>query len=175
MADEKKDAAQEIENSGGKLGLLENKAVLLGIIVVVQVILAIALTQFLILPKLGVQGAQMTPEAQTESPEKDLADLGVLVGLQEIIVTLQSDTGKTRYLRININLEVKNQMAADVVTTRLPQLRDIVIMALSDKTVDDMSRPEGKKGLRDEIFRRIDEQMPEGILMNVYFSDLVVQ
>lgn len=177
MAEEKKNKEKEKEKEsvGSKLGILENKAVLLGGIVVVQVVLAIALTQFLILPKLGVQEAQMTPEGQEMSEEKDLADLGVLVGLEEIIVTLQSESGKPRYLRININLEVKNQMAAEVVATRLPQLRDIVIMSLSDKTVDDMSRPEGKKGLRDEIFRRIDEQMPEGILMNIYFSDLVVQ
>ena len=175
MADEKKNEEKEKESGGSKLGILENKAVMLGGIVIVQVILAIALTQFLILPKLGVQGAQMAPETLEKSEKKELADLGVLVGLEEIIVTLKSDSGKPRYLRININLEVKNQMAAEVVTTRLPQLRDIVIMALSDKTVDDLSRPEGKKGLRDEIFRRIDEKMPDDILMNVYFSDLVVQ
>jgi len=48
-------------------------------------------------------------------------------------------------------------------------------MTLSDKTPEDLSTPEGKQGLRDELFRRIDEKMPEGTLMNLYFSDLVVQ
>jgi flagellar basal body-associated protein FliL len=48
-------------------------------------------------------------------------------------------------------------------------------MVLSDKTAAELSHPEGKKGLRDEIFRRINEKMPEGSLMNIYFADLVVQ
>ncbi len=170
MADEKDEAAE----SGGKPGLLENKAILLGGIVIVQAVVAIALTQFLIVPKLGIQDAQMSQPTEEESAV-EMPEMGVLVDLEEIIVTLRSETKRPRYLRTNINLEVKDQIAADIVAQRLPQLRDIVIMVISDKTPEDLSSAEGKKGIRDEIFRRIDERMPPGILMNVYFSDLVVQ
>lgn len=172
MADKDKEA----QGGGGKskLAIFENKAILLGVIVVVQALVAIGLTQFLIVPKLGVKGADLGAQAQAET-KVEMPDLGVLVGLEDVIVSLRSDNRKPRYLRININLEVKDGMVAQVVTTRLPQLRDMVIMACSDKTPEDLSTPEGKKGLRDEIFRRIDEKMPEGTLMNVYFSDLVVQ
>jgi flagellar basal body-associated protein FliL len=48
-------------------------------------------------------------------------------------------------------------------------------MTLSSETAAELSSPEGKKGLRDEIFRRINDKMPAGTLLNVYFSDLVVQ
>lgn len=173
MADEKKEAQEE---SGGKskLAIFENKAILLGIIVVVQALVAIGLTQFLIVPRLGVQGADMNSQP-AENVETEMPDLGVLVGLEDIIVTLQDEGKKPRYLRININLEVKDAAVAQVVSSRLPQLRDMVIMACSDKTPSDLSTPEGKKGLRDEIFRRMDDKMPDGALMNVYFSDLVVQ
>jgi len=173
MADEKNETPAE---SGGKskLGFLDNKAILLGAIVIVQALVAIGLTQFLIVPKLGVQGADAGPQNGIEQ-SNEMPEMGVLVGLEEIIVTLQSEPRNPRYLRININLEVKDQVTAEVVATRLPQLRDMVIMALSDKTAAQLSAPEGKKGLRDEIFRRIEAKMPEGSLMNVYFSDLVVQ
>ena len=174
MAEEKNETPSE--GRRGKLAFLENKAILLGAIVIVQAVLAIGLTQFLILPRLGMQSADATPE-QPAAAEQQMPDMGVLVGLEEIIVTLQPEaTGKkARYLRINVDLEVKDQVTANVVATRLPQLRDLVIMTLSDKTADDLARPEGKKGLRDEIFRKISEKMPAGALMNVYFSDLVVQ
>ncbi len=174
MADKEPEVAEE---GGGKskLAIFENKAILLGIIVIVQAVVAIGLTQFLIVPRLGVQGADMSNSQPVAEKEMELADLGVLVGLQEIIVTLAGDSKRPRYLRINISLEVKDQLTADIVATRLPQLRDIVIMALSDKTATELSYPEGKKGLRDEIYRRIDEKMPEGMLMNIYFADLVVQ
>jgi len=173
MADEKKDAPEE--NGGkSKLAIFENKAVLLGVIVVVQALVAIGLTQFLIVPKLGVQGADMGSQPVAEA-EAEMPEMGVLVDLEDIIVTLRPEGKRPRYLRVKIDLEVKDAMVAQVVSTRLPQLRDMVIMACSDKTPSDLASPEGKKGLRDEIFRRIDEKMPEGTLMNVYFSDLVVQ
>ena len=174
MADDKKDGTEE-KSGGSMLAILENKAILLGIIVVVQALVAIGLTQFLIVPKMGIQGSDMSGRQGVEA-NAEMPEMGVLVGLNEIIVTLESSKpGKPRYLRIDINLEVKNALVGEVVSTRLPQLRYMVIMILSTKTAEDLSRPEGKKGLRDEIFRAIDEKMPEGTLMNVYFSALVVQ
>ncbi len=172
MAD-KEETAEGTEEKK-KANLLENKAIVLGIIVVVQALLAIGLTQFLIVPKLGVQDAAMDG-SEVADPVEEMPEMGVLVNLEDIVVTLAGNSSKPRYLRININVEVPNAIVAEVVSSRLPQLRDMVIMTLSDKTAEELSTPEGKQGLRDEIFRRIDEKMPEGTLMNVYFSDLVVQ
>jgi flagellar FliL protein len=173
MADKDEEVVEESGKS--KLAIFENKAVVLGIIVIVQALVAIGLTQFLIVPKLGVQDADMAGAEAVEEDAAVMPDMGALVGLEEIIVTLAGDSKRPRYLRINVNLEVKDGLTAEVVATRLPQLRDIVIMILSDKTAEELSHPEGRKGLRDEIYRRMNEKMPAGTLMGVYFSDLVVQ
>jgi len=174
MAEEKQDTEAAAESgSKSKLALLENKAVLLGAIVIAQAVLAIALTQFMIVPKLNVQsaaiGAESVPALETAP------DIGILVGLEEIIVTLQSDSKVPRYVRIHVNLEMSDQAAADLVVARLPQLRDIVIMVLSAKDREDLQRPEGRKGIRDEIFRRLADKLPKDSLLNIYFSDLVIQ
>ena len=174
MADEKSDV-QEGQGGKPKLAFLENKVVMLGVIVVLQAVVAIGLTQFVILPRLGVQAASTTEEAKKDDAKPEMPELGQLVNLDEIIVTLDPDARKPRYLRIDVNLEVRDAVVAKIATDRIPQLRDIVIMALSAKTVEDLSTPEGKKALRDEIFRDVAARMPEGALMNVYFSDLVVQ
>ena len=173
MADKDPEVVEEKAKS--KLAIFENKAILLGVIVIVQAVVAIGLTQFVIVPRLGVQSADMGAAQPAEESEAEMPEMGVLLGLEEIIVTLAGDAQRPRYLRISVNIELKDQLTADVVATRLPQLRDIVIMVLSEKTAAELSLPEGKKGLRDEIFRRIDEKMPKGMLMNIYFSDLVVQ
>jgi flagellar protein FliL len=172
MAD--KDENTEGTETKSKGGIFENKAIVLGLIVIVQAILAIGLTQFLIVPKLGVKDAGMDASAVVNE-DREMPEMGVLVNLEDIVVTLVSDPRKPRYLRININVEVPNAMIAEVVSSRLPQLRDLVIMIVSTMTPEQISTPEGKKGLRDEIYRRMDEKMPAGTLMNVYFSDLVVQ
>ena len=104
-----------------------------------------------------------------------LAPVGGTETQRDLIVTLAGDSSRPRYLRVNINLEVQDKMASDAVTSRLPQMRDVVIMTLSEKSVQDLSKPGGKMNLRAEIFRRLDESISGGKLMNVYFSDLVIQ
>lgn len=172
MADEKPDAQEP--QSGGKPALLENKTVLLGVIVVVQALLAVGLTQFVILPRLGVETAAVAEDPAAAEAEAAF-ESGTIVDLEEIIVTLDSDPRKPRYLRIKVALEIRDPAVAERTQSRIPQLRDVVIMALADKTVADMSDPEGKQKLRDEIGRDVGSLMPEGALMNVYFSDLVIQ
>jgi flagellar FliL protein len=173
MADENPDVTEE-QQGGGKFAFLQNKAVVLGAIVVVQTLLAVGLTQFVILPRMGVQGADMG-----EQPAEELAaavvEPGTIVGLEEIIVTLASDPRQPRYLRINVSLEIIDAATAERAAARTPQLRDIVIMILSSKSAEDLATPEGKAALRDEIFRDVSSRLPEGALMNVFFSDLVVQ
>jgi flagellar FliL protein len=173
MAD-KANLAQAGAEQDGKKGILDNKAVLLGVIVIVQVLVAIGLTQYVLVPKLsvnqaGIEGSTVA-ELAADTPQR-----GIMVGLDDIIVTLAGDSRRPHYLRININLEVKDKLTAEAVRIRLPQMRDVVIMALSEKSVEDLSKPGGKMNLRAEIFRRLDESISGGKLMNVYFSDLVIQ
>jgi flagellar basal body-associated protein FliL len=215
MADNKKDAEPEkaAPKVKGKPNLLENKAVVLGAIVVAQAVVAIGLTQFVIVPRLGVGkadagaptgeagalGAKATPEAKADKKAVHGAkpaahgakkaahgggaaaagaeggEGGSLADLPEIIVTLAGDSARPRYLRIGVNLELSDPSIVALVEARRPEMRDAVIMTLSDKTAAMLGTPEGKKRLRDEIFRRVAEKLPEGSLLNVYFSDLVVQ
>lgn len=173
MADRNSTAAEDIAQIPKK-GLLDNKAILLGVIVITQAIVAIGLTHYFILPKLTVHNAGVPngsiAEIVAEAPQR-----GIMVGLGDIIVSLADDSRRPRYLRININLEVQDKIASEAVKSRQAQMRDVVIMTLSEKSVEDLSRPGGKMNLRAEIFSRLDESITGGKLMNVYFSDLVIQ
>ena len=157
-----------------KKGFLENKAVLLGMIVIVQALVAIGLTQYVLVPKLTVQQATVGIDNMADL-SADVPQRGIMVGLEDIIVTLAGDSRRPHYLRININLEVQDKVTAEGVKMRLPQMRDVVIMALSEKSLEDLSKPGGKMNLRAEIFKRLDDSIPGGKLMNLYFSDLVIQ
>ncbi len=173
MADKRPTASGDGEQTRKK-GILENKAVLLGAIVIVQALVAIGLTQYVLVPKLAVQQAATGGESIMEVVS-DVPHRGTMVGLDDIIVTLAGESRRPRYLRINITLEVKDKITAGSVKIRLPQMRDAVIMTLSEKTVEDLSRPGGKMNLRAEIFKRLDDSISGDKLMNVYFSDLVIQ
>jgi len=174
MTDDNKEAAAAAAKASKSRKLLDNKVVLLGVIVIMQAVMAIAVTQLVIVPKLGVQAAGMNGGV-AEGENSLTPDLGIIVGLEEIIVTLQSKGKVPNYLRINVNLEVDSQQTADLVVARLPQLRDIVIVTLSTKSAQELSDPDGTQVLRAEIFRRLAEKLPPDSLKNIYFSDLVIQ
>jgi flagellar FliL protein len=172
MADQKTDKEQE--RPVKKPSVLDNKVALLGGIVALQVVLAIGLTTTVIMPRLGTRQAGMSVEQGQTSVSKH--ELGVLMGMGEIIVTLRGEgTQSPRYLRISIDLELANQAAVQTASARLPILRDTVIMTLAERSAADLSRPEGMKGLRDELMRRLNERLPGDILRHIYFSDLVIQ
>jgi flagellar FliL protein len=97
------------------------------------------------------------------------------VGLDEIIVTLQSDARLPRYLRIEVNLEVADEQTAKLVAERRPQLRDSVIIAASARTVAEIQSPQGKQELRRELREQLAAMLPPDRLRHIYFSDLVVQ
>jgi flagellar FliL protein len=170
MADEEK---EQVERQKSGSGPLDNKLILLIAIIVTQAVMAVALTQFVIAPKLkALSGAAAgdATQAAAEQPEQ-----GVLVGLNEVVVTLRDSGPTTSYLRIDIDLEVTDNKVATMVEQRLPHLRDIVILSLSNKYSTDLKSMDGKAALKAELFRKIADTLPEGSLMNVYFSDMVVQ
>lgn len=178
MVDEKKaDEAAPQAAAAKRRGLpLDNKVVMLGVIVIVQALLAVGVTQFYIGPRLRAQAAAAQVGAATAitgdaaSPRD-----GILVPMGEIIVTLQSGTEAPRFLKIALHLEVKNAKTADLATNRLAPLRDAAIMTLSAKTAEQMLSPVGKDEAREEILQRLREKLPAGSLLNVYISDLVIQ
>jgi flagellar FliL protein len=155
--------------------LLDNKVILLGMIVALQVIMALAITQLVIVPRLSIQAAQLAGQAMPEPSDAQESSQGVIVGLEEIIVTLQGNGDAPHYLRINVNLEVDSQKTAALVTERLPQLRDAVILVLSSKKAAELITPEGNLAIRAEIMRKLAEKLPANSLRNIYFSDLVIQ
>jgi flagellar basal body-associated protein FliL len=178
MAEEKNEAAPA-RKAKPKLGaLLENKVALLGVIVIAQALTALAVTKFFIAPKL-LAGAPVAEAAagaghgalEAAGPEKE----GEIVSLGEMIITLQGGGGTTHYGRTNVGVEIADPKLAKAMEERLPQLRDVVLTTLSSRTAEELLAPEGKEAARQEIMRRLGEKLPPGALLNVYFSDLMIQ
>jgi flagellar basal body-associated protein FliL len=168
MAEESKETKETKESKGGPL---DNKIVLLGIIVALQAVMAVGIIQFVIGPKLAALGDSVNMPVVLEAVEGE----GVIVGLNEMVVTLNDGSRRQSYLKITIDLEVSDQSTADIVTARMPQLRDVAILALSNKSSADLGSGDGKAALKAELHRKLGDVLPEGKLTSVYFSDMVVQ
>jgi flagellar protein FliL len=152
-----------------KKSIFDNKIMLFGIIIVLQLIMAIVLVQFVITPKL-----KAIAEGSSEITEEVVQE-GVLIDLQEMVITLNDRGDSPGFLRIKVNLEVVDKKVANIATQKLPKLRDVVILALSSKSSREIRSVEGKEILKSEIFQKVQNILPAESLIGIYFSDLVIQ
>ena len=108
------------------------------------------------------------------SVEEEENVIGPLYPLDTMIVNLSDDGGK-RYLRVTMALELSDPESVDTIESRLPQIRDAVLMILPTKTYDDVSTTDGKIALRNQVMEKINTLMTKGRVNNIYFTEFVVQ
>jgi flagellar FliL protein len=107
------------------------------------------------------------------------------------IINLAEPTGR-RYIRVNIVLEIYPTNPDYVnmgheeqqhyleefnqeVEESLPIINDSLISELSSKTFEEVYTAEGKEIIREEIVTLLNEKLPDHHIMNVYFTEFVVQ
>jgi flagellar FliL protein len=117
----------------------------------------------------------LDPAKVAEMPvEEEENAIGPLYTLDTMIVNL-ADHGGKRYLRVTMALELSDTEAVGTIESRLPQIRDAVLMILPTKTYDDVSTTDGKIALRNQVMEKINLLMTKGRVNNIYFTEFVVQ
>ncbi|MDO9573375.1 MAG: flagellar basal body-associated FliL family protein, partial [Candidatus Contubernalis sp.] len=80
-----------------------------------------------------------------------------------------------RYLRVTRELGYDQKNMTKEIEKKEAELRDIVINILRTKSVEDISSPEGTENLRLEITEQLDKSLIEGKLLEVYFTEFLIQ
>lgn len=98
----------------------------------------------------GADGAEGAPAkaAAHAAPKTPPAYLP----LDNMVVNL-ADPGGERVAQIGITLEVSDAHAADTVKAYLPTIRSGVLMLISQRTAEELLKPEGKEKLAKDILR----------------------
>jgi len=111
---------------------------------------------------------------ETAQEEEGKVGLGPMYSLDTFIVNL-ADDGGSRYLRVTMQLEMKDEKIKDALDKRLPQIRDSILMILPVKTFVEIQTISGKRVLREEILAKLNSILGEGSIVNLYFTEFVVQ
>ena len=101
-------------------------------------------------------------------------DPGAIFDIDPFIVNL-ADTPEVRYLKLTVKLELENQEVSAELASRVPQLRDTILVLLTSKDAASIRTPQGKFQLRDEITQRVNSLLPKPGVRAAYFTDFVVQ
>jgi len=138
--------------------------------------LVILLAAFLLV--VGVIAPALSGQTQTEPGEEPVEpaaqEATASYDEQTIIVNLAGSNAE-RYLKVTMSLAVADRPAVLNLERHGARLRNDLIDILSTKTVDDILKPEGKEILRDEITDAANATLGEPKVIDVYFTEFVIQ
>ena len=113
--------------------------------------------------------------SQTEKvPENNSEVIRSVYSLDTFIVNL-ADKGGRRFLRVTMDLELKDESLAGEIDKRLSQIRDSILMIIPTKRFEDINRVEGKIALSDEIMTKLNSFLKDESITNIYFVEFVIQ
>lgn len=118
----------------------------------------------------GQEGGKKGDEVGADADEGETQ----LVSLQSFVVNLADPLGR-RYLKLTLDVEVRDAKASEELTKEEPKVRDAVILLLSSKTFADLQSYEAKLELKNEIVERLSQIIGESKVLRVYFTEMVIQ
>ena len=173
-------AEEQQQPSGGGKG-----KIIVIIIVVLLLLIAGLVVAFMLLTQTPEESAQAAAgnsnapqQAQTSNVMGETnaryLRIGPIFQLDQFIVNLLSQGGR-RYLKISIGLEMTTANLENELNAKRALVRDIIIGILSSKSPEDISTTRGKDKMKEEIVQRLNENLVDGKIRNVFISDMAIQ
>lgn len=164
------------EEKDGDSGTGGSKTVLIIIIAGFVLFMAMAGAGFYILwQKMPAAAAKSVKAGETVTgKEKPLEAIAPIHSLNPFVVNL-ADSGGKRFLRVKMDLELKDQTIFEKVRAQFPRVKDKILTILSAKKFEDIGTVKGKSDLRAEITATIDTLFSKGAVTNVYFTEFVIE
>jgi flagellar FliL protein len=95
-----------------------------------------------------------------------------LLPMKTFVVNLQV---ANRFLKVDMQLEFEDQTKVEKAHKEVPRLRDAIIRILTNKTANELLTVEGKDTLREDIIKVSNITLGSETVIDVYFTDFVVQ
>jgi len=113
-------------------------------------------------------------EKEKEGKEGAEKKGSLIVPVDTIVVNLSGSNGR-RYLKVKINLEAKDGEVKKLIESKSIQIKDRLISILSSKTLEDIDGLEAQENLRKETKDAVDVVLKVEGVLQVYFTEFVVQ
>lgn len=122
---------------------------------------------------LGVAGIVVLVNRQPSVGAEGAAES--TLALETFVVNL-TGSGQRAYLRVGITLGLAHQLPRnqpEAVPTAL--VRDTILSVLATAQPEELLKLEGKRQLKEELLKALQERVPQIAVQNVYFTEFLVQ
>ena len=113
--------------------------------------------------KAGEHGEKAKPGAGSQT-----------VSLPVFLVNLADPLGR-RYLKLSMDVEVVDEAAKADVAKNEAKIKDALLLLLSSKTYQELSTLDAKIQLKQDIVQRLNLILGNGKVIQVYFTEMVIQ
>ena len=108
----------------------------------------------------------------TASPVQGEAESTLV--LETFVVNL-TGSGQRAYLRVGITLGVAHPLPHNPTDVPIAPMRDTILSVLATAQPEDLLKLEGKRYLKEELLKALQERVPQMAVQNIYFTEFLVQ
>ena len=175
MAEDTKAAPEAKPASGGGSKIVP-------ILLVVNLLLVVGvLALFFLKGSGGSHAAEAKPATEGEKGGGEHGDAageagapGPTTKLADFVVHLR-DADSERYARVSFEMEVQDEKAKEAVTVRMPQIRDVFLAYLSDRTAEELRGSDAIARVKGTLSQKLSEIAPGSPVRNLFVTELIVQ
>jgi flagellar FliL protein len=99
----------------------------------------------------------------------------VFVDLPDVLVNLQSENRRARYLKLKVSLEVVDEETAETVSNLIPRILDSFQLYLRALTAEEVRGSAGMQRLKAEMLARINNAIEPIRISDLLFKEMLVQ
>lgn len=124
----------------------------------------------------GMGIAKLRKPAAPAAAHAAVAEPSAPVTFDELLVNL-ADKDQAHYLKVQVVLMVKgvSEGHGGGLEAETPQIRDAMIMTMSQRTFRELLAPEGKTSLKKSLRQRVNGVLKDDRVTDVYFTSFAMQ
>lgn len=156
-----------------------NKLIYILIGVLMVLILSVGVGGYIMYDKISnpqtVESTEQKVEEVEEEVYEDDGEVGHIVEFDQMIINLSSAKGKKNYLKLQINIEFRNEDEMDLYNERKALVFDKILTLTSNKTKEELMTIGGKEELKIELKEEFNDILGKKIVKNIYWKTFVIQ
>ncbi len=110
-----------------------------------------------------------------EESDPSLAPKTTYYDMEEFLVNLNNPGKKVSFLKMSITLVLPNTKTTDIITEKLPLIRDTFLIYLRELREEDLRGSKGPLRLKAELRLRINKVIEPQEISEILFKDIMVQ
>lgn len=178
----------EVEVKAAKGGKGGFPVIPLLIVVLVIPVITLALTEFVIIPRLQSSMGAGESKAKADAGRGSAgggghsapSGGGELGGdahtyeFKDIICNLSGSMG-TRFVKVNFEVAGSDPELSNMIKMKKPRVQDAIISTLSSKSIQDIEVPGGRDALRVALVSAINQAIGFAVVEELFFTEFIIQ